>query len=67
MIKKIKKIYRYWKELEKNIEDLNPFKHMLQRENFMYRKFLVWLLKVVSRFENKLWKHLYVCNKIKRK
>jgi len=29
MIKKIKKIYRYWKELEKNIEDLNPFKHML--------------------------------------
>ena len=64
MIKKIKEIYRYWKELEKNIEDLNPFKHMLQKGKFMYRKFLVWLLKVVSRFENKLWKHLYVCNKI---
>jgi len=28
----------------------------------MYRKFLRCLLTIVSRWENKLWKELYVCN-----
>jgi hypothetical protein len=28
----------------------------------MYRKFLRFLLTIVSRWENKLWRKLYVCN-----